>query len=274
MYNPEWKRKGQKNKVLDMGKKPSRSCLMGLRAATPELVSQERHDELKATFPLPLKVEDVVRTRNPERLPATWDLPLLLTRAHTRASTVTSDLLLKARYTMAEQFNVCFDGATHKKTDVEKEASNLINVQEVVAFMREANRLMQAATRKKRRGGKQQKRQKRPSSSDGTDASDDESSSGLDECLADRKMRVVPQKENLPDDYTFEYMTPGSFAVTVAGGDDTDKCWFDVMLLGHDEIVHMWEIDDGETVDSIPSEFYDEIINKPTDIMKAKKEQA
>eukprot|EP00854_Cymbomonas_tetramitiformis_P000938 gene938-1453_t len=41
---------------------------------------------------------------------------------------------------MAEQFNVCFDGATHKKTDVEKEASYLINVQEVAAFMREANK--------------------------------------------------------------------------------------------------------------------------------------
>eukprot|EP00854_Cymbomonas_tetramitiformis_P033569 gene33569-43153_t len=178
---------------------------------------------------------------------------------------------------MAEQFTVCFDGATHKKTDVEKEASNLINVQEVVAFMREAKyctelisrryedkhlhrvlternadlrglttkikkleRLIQllkaedagaeapaAAARKKRRGGKQQKRQKQPSNSDGTDDSDDESSSGLDECLADRKMRVAPQKENLLDDYAFEDMTPGSFAVTVAGGEDTDKCWFD-----------------------------------------------
>eukprot|EP00854_Cymbomonas_tetramitiformis_P007677 gene7677-9140_t len=136
MDNPEWKRKGQGNKVLDM-ESTTRSCLLGLRAATPELVSQERHEELKATFPLPLKVE-AVRERHPERLPPKWDLSLLLTRAHTRASTVKSSGLLKTRYAKAEQFNVCFDGVTLQRQAVEKEGLKHIDVNEVVAFMREA----------------------------------------------------------------------------------------------------------------------------------------
>jgi len=136
MDNPEWKRKGKGNKVLDM-EQTTRSCLLGLRAATPDLVSQQRHEELKATFPLPLKVE-AVRERHPERLPPKWDLSLLLTRAHTRASTVKCDGILKTRYAKAEQFNVCFDGVTHKKQVVEKEVLKNIDINEVVAFMREA----------------------------------------------------------------------------------------------------------------------------------------
>ncbi|KAK3269070.1 hypothetical protein CYMTET_22461 [Cymbomonas tetramitiformis] len=137
MDNPEWKRKGKGNKVLDM-EQTTRSCLLGLRAATPDLVSQQRHEELKATFPLPLKVEAVRERLHPEQLPPKWDLSLLLTRAHTRASTVKSDGLLKTRYAKAEQFNVCFDGVTHKKQAVEKEVLKNIDINEVVAFMREA----------------------------------------------------------------------------------------------------------------------------------------
>jgi len=41
-----------------------------------------------------------------------------------------------------------------------------------------------------------------------------------------------------------------------------------------DEIVHMWEVDDDEIVDSIPPEFYDAIIDKLNLIMKAKKQVA
>jgi len=136
MDNPEWKRKGQGNKVLDM-ESTTRSCLLGLRSSTPELVSQQRHEELKATFPLPLKVE-AVRERHPEQIPPKWDLALLLTRAHTRAATVKSNGLLKTRYAKPEQYNVCFDGLTCKKQAVEKEVLKNIDVNEVVAFMREA----------------------------------------------------------------------------------------------------------------------------------------
>eukprot|EP00854_Cymbomonas_tetramitiformis_P002241 gene2241-2954_t len=65
----------------------------------------------------------------------------------------------------------------------------------------------------------------------GTDGDDDESSDDdLEESLADRKKRVMEEKEALPDDYTFEDMTPGSFAATVAGGEDKDKCWFTIQL--------------------------------------------
>ncbi|KAK3243332.1 hypothetical protein CYMTET_47002 [Cymbomonas tetramitiformis] len=278
MDNLEWKRKGQGNKVLDM-EKTTRSCLMGLRAATPELVSQERHDELKATFPLPLKVEDV-RKRNPERLPLTWDAPVaadsyedkhlhrVLTERNADLRGLTTKIkklerliqLLKAEDAGAEAPAVRAEASVPEKTgkrprketppaagkrsqgvrrqsrarrtspasEGDSDSDNGLDLDLVTR-----SRLMQAAARKKRRGGKQQKRQKQPSSSDDTDDSDDESSSGLDECLADRKMRVAPQKENLSDDYTFEDMPPGSFAVTVAGGEDTDKCWFDVMLQGH-----------------------------------------
>ncbi|KAK3237785.1 hypothetical protein CYMTET_52167 [Cymbomonas tetramitiformis] len=317
MDNPEWKRKGKGNKVLDM-EQTTRSCLLGLRAATPDLVSQQRHEELKATFPLPLKVE-AVRERHPERLPPKWDLSLLLTRAHTRASTVKCDGILKTRYAKAEQFNVCFDGVTHKKQVVEKEVLKNNDINEVVAFMREAKyctelisrryedkhlhrvlsernaelrglttktkkleRLIQllkaedageeapavraeaeeaaeeapavraeagvreangkeesersstccsqeVAARKKK-PEKQPKQQKQPSSSEGTDDGDDEHSSGVDESLYDRGMRLASQKEHLAADYRFEDMTVGSYAVTVAGGEASDKCWFNVML--------------------------------------------
>jgi hypothetical protein len=87
------------------------------------------------------------------------------------------------------------------------------------------SRSRQAAARKKK-PGKQPKRQKQPSSSEG----DDEDSSGPEESLHDRAMRLVSQKKHLPDDYTFEDMTVGSYAVTVAGGEASDKCWFNVML--------------------------------------------
>jgi hypothetical protein len=50
-----------------------------------------------------------------------------------------------------------------------------------------------------------------PRSSVGTDGDDEESSDDdLEESLADRKKRVMEEKEALPDDYTFEDMTPGS----------------------------------------------------------------
>ncbi|KAK3240020.1 hypothetical protein CYMTET_50099 [Cymbomonas tetramitiformis] len=87
----------------------------------------------------------------------------------------------------------------------------------------------QVAARKKK-PGKQPKQQKQPSSSEGTDDGDDEHSSGVDESLYDRGMRLASQKEHLAADYRFEDMTVGSYAVTVAGGEASDKCWFNVML--------------------------------------------
>ncbi|KAK3268667.1 hypothetical protein CYMTET_22840, partial [Cymbomonas tetramitiformis] len=41
-----------------------------------------------------------------------------------------------------------------------------------------------------------------------------------------------------------------------------------------DEIVHKWEVNDDEIVDSIPHEFYDAIIDQLKLIMKAKKQVA
>lgn len=70
-----------------------------------------------------------------------------------------------------------------------------------------------------------------PSSSENTDGDDEESSSSdADESLAARiaKKRL----SDLAEDYTFDDMTPGSFAVTVAGGEENDKCWFTVLLPG------------------------------------------
>lgn len=68
-----------------------------------------------------------------------------------------------------------------------------------------------------------------PSSSENTDGDDEESSSSdVDESLAARKKRL----SDLAEDYTFDDMTPGSFAVTVAGGEENDKCWFTVLLPG------------------------------------------
>ena len=70
-----------------------------------------------------------------------------------------------------------------------------------------------------------------PRGSVGTDGDDEESSDDdLEESLADRKRRFKEEKEALPDDYTFEDMTPGSFAATVAGGEEKDKCWFTIQL--------------------------------------------
>jgi len=91
------------------------------------------------------------------------------------------------------------------------------------------SRSRQVAARKKK-PGKQPKQQKQPSSSEGTDDGDDEHSSGVDESLYDRGMRLASQKEHLAADYRFEDMTVGSYAVTVAGGEASDKCWFNVML--------------------------------------------
>ena len=66
-----------------------------------------------------------------------------------------------------------------------------------------------------------------PSSSESTDGDDGESSSSdVEGSLAARKKRL----SDLAEDYTFDDMTPGSFAVTVAGGEENDKCWFTVTL--------------------------------------------
>jgi hypothetical protein len=81
-----------------------------------------------------------------------------------------------------------------------------------------------------------------PSSSESTDGDDEESSSSdmeesddeessssdVEESLATRKKRM----SDMAEDYTFDDMTPGSFAVTVAGGEENDKCWFTVLLPG------------------------------------------
>ncbi|KAK3289336.1 hypothetical protein CYMTET_3235 [Cymbomonas tetramitiformis] len=287
--NPSWIRKGQGDKKLDM-EKTTQSCMEGLRASTPELVSQKQHEQLAATFPLPLTVESV-RERTPERIPPVWNLPLLLTRAHTEAGTIVPDKTLKSRYTLDKQFEVCFDGVNRKRKDVEKEAEKHIDVQEIVMFMRQskystqlisrrapapaapapARRRRQPPSRKRAlstppstdededgsssdsdvdlatrarlrsqrpapRNRQVRKQPKKavstpPRSSVGTDGDDDESSDDdLEESLADRKKRVMEEKEALPDDYTFEDMTPGSFAATVAGGEDKDKCWFTIQL--------------------------------------------
>ena len=93
---------------------------------------------IESNLPLAFDEVEAVRERHPEQIPPKWDLALLLTRAHTRASTVKSNGLLKTRYAKAEQFNVCFDGVTVQKQAVEKEVQKNIDVNEVVAFMREA----------------------------------------------------------------------------------------------------------------------------------------
>ena len=133
--NPAWIRKGKGDKKLDM-EQTTRSCLLGLRAATPKLVSQEQHNELEKTFPLPLTVQSV-RDRNPERLPPEWDLKLLLTRNHSRAGTIANAAVSQPQHT-TEQFDVCYDGFQHKRKEVEAEAVKHIDVKEVEAFMRQA----------------------------------------------------------------------------------------------------------------------------------------
>ena len=144
--NPSWIRKGQGDKKLDM-EKTTQSCMEGLRASTPELVSQKQHEQLAATFPLPLTVESV-RERTPERIPPVWNLPLLLTRAHTEAGTIVPDKTLKSRYTLDKQFEVCFDGVNRKRKDVEKEAEKHIDVQEIVMFMRQSKYSTQLISRR------------------------------------------------------------------------------------------------------------------------------
>ncbi|KAK3249002.1 hypothetical protein CYMTET_41561 [Cymbomonas tetramitiformis] len=165
--NPAWFRKGKGGKNLDM-ETTTRSCLLGLCAATPKLVSQEQHDELEKTFPLPLTVQS---------------------------------------------FEVCYDGIQHKRSEVEAEAVKHINVKEVEAFMRQTKYNTELISRR----------------SENTDGDDEESSSSdVDESLAARKKRL----SDLAEVYTFDDMTPGSFAVTVAGGEENDKCWFTVLLPG------------------------------------------
>ncbi|KAK3234475.1 hypothetical protein CYMTET_55282 [Cymbomonas tetramitiformis] len=232
--NPAWFRKGKGDKNLDM-EQTTRSCLLGLRAATPKLVSQEQHNKLEKTFPLPLTVQSPQHT--------------------------------------TEQFEVCYDGIQRKRQEVEAEAVKHIDVKEVEAFMRQAKYNPELISRRPRKKAistplctegdddesssdvdmsiavrTRKKRQTRkkvvitpPSSSESTNGDDEESSSSdVEESLAARKKRL----SDLAEDYTFDDMTPGSFAVTAAGGEENDKCWFTVLLPGGDKSVplHFFEV--------------------------------
>eukprot|EP00854_Cymbomonas_tetramitiformis_P002598 gene2598-3352_t len=203
--NPAWFRKGKGGKNLDM-ETTTRSCLLGLCAATPKLVSQEQHDELEKTFPLPLTVQSV-RDRNPERLPPGWDMKLLLTRTHSRAGTIAN-----------AAFEVCYDGIQHKRSEVEAEAVKHINVKEVEAFMRqtkyntelisrryEDKYILRALTERKivvrGLGTKAKKLDRLIEVLKEEDTCKDPANA--------RKKRL----SDLAEVYTFDDMTPGSFAI-------------------------------------------------------------
>ncbi|KAK3270670.1 hypothetical protein CYMTET_20942 [Cymbomonas tetramitiformis] len=135
------------------------------------------------------------------------------------------------------------DDAASPSSECDSEPNSESDRDELEVDLATRSQARQAAARK-RRENKQQNPVLAPSSTSIEDehASDDTDDTDLDESLSDRRMRLA--KEDLPADYTFEDMTVGSYAVTVAGGDETDKCWFDVMLPGGldvSEIFTCWD---------------------------------
>ncbi|KAK3277223.1 hypothetical protein CYMTET_14757 [Cymbomonas tetramitiformis] len=118
--------------------------------------------------------------------------------------------------------------AASTSSECDSESSSESDRDELEVDLVTRSQARQAAARK-RRENKQQNPVVAPSSAPIGDehASDDTHDTDMDESLSDRRMCLA--KEDLSADYTFEDMPVGSYEVTVAGGDETDTCWFDVM---------------------------------------------